>query len=92
MEENLFDLIIQKRKNKETVKIPEGKENECLTTDTIVIGVDLADKILTVGQEKDESKKMEGLREIFKSFKDVERKEYEYDLDDIYTFYFRRHK
>lgn len=92
MEENLFDLIIQKRKNREIIEIPEGKENECLTTDTIVIGIDLADKILTVGQEKDENKKMEGLREIFKSFKDIEGKEYGYDLDDIYTFYFRRHK
>ena len=92
MEENLFDLIIQKRKNKEIVEIPEGKESECLTTDTIIIDVELADRILTVGQEKDENKKMEGLREIFKSFKDIEGKEYEYDLDDIYTFYFRRHK
>lgn len=92
MEEKLFDLVIQKRKNKEIVEIPEGKENECLTTDTIVINVNLADKILTVGQKKDENEKMEEFKEIFKSFKDVEGKEYEYDLDDIYTFYFRRHK
>lgn len=91
MEERLFDLIIQKRKSKDIVEIPEGKENELLTTDTIIIDLNLASKILTVGQNKNEEEKTKQFKEIFKSFKDINEKEYSYDLNDIYSFYFRRH-
>ena len=57
MEENLFDLLITRRKDKNILEIPEGKEQEYLATDTIVISVDLADIILSIGQIKNEEKK-----------------------------------
>ena len=37
MEENLFDLLITRRKDKNILEIPEGKEQEYIVTDTIVI-------------------------------------------------------
>ena len=49
MEENLFDLLITRRKDKNILEVPEGKEQEYLATDTIVISVDLADIILSIG-------------------------------------------
>ena len=92
MEENLFDLLITRRKDKNILEIPEGKEQEYLATDTIVISVDLADIILSIGQIKNEEEKMQRLKELFNKFYDANGNEYNYDLDDIYTFVFRRHK
>lgn len=92
MEENLFDLLITRRKDKNILEIPEGKEQEYLATDTIVISVNLADIILSIGQIKNEEEKMQRLKELFNKFYDANGNEYSYDLDDIYTFVFRRHK
>ena len=92
MEENLFDLLITRRKDKNILEIPEGNEQEYLVTDTIVISVDLADIILSIGQIKNEEEKMQRLKELFNKFYDANGNEYNYDLDDIYTFVFRRHK
>lgn len=92
MEENLFDLLITRRKDKNILEIPEGKEQEYLVTDTIVISMDLADIILSIGQIKNEEEKMQRLKELFNKFYDANGNEYNYDLDDIYTFVFRRHK
>lgn len=92
MEENLFDLLITRRKDKNILEIPEGKEQEYLVTDTIVISVDLADIILSIGQIKNEEEKMQRLKELFNKFYDANGNEYSYDLDDIYTFVFRRYK
>ena len=92
MEENLFDLLITRRKDKNILEIPEGKEQEYLATDTIVISMDLADIILSIGQIKNEEEKMQRLKELFNKFYDANGNEYNYDLDDIYTFVFRRHK
>ena len=68
MEENLFDLLITRRKDKNILEIPEGKEQEYLVTDTIVISVDLADIILSIGQIKNEEEKMRRLKELFNKF------------------------
>nr|DAQ36227.1 MAG TPA: hypothetical protein [Caudoviricetes sp.] len=92
MEENLFDLLITRRKDKNILEIPEGKEQEYLVTDTMVISMDLADIILSIGQIKNEEEKMQRLKELFNKFYDANGNEYNYDLDDIYTFVFRRHK
>ena len=92
MQENLFDLLITRRKDKNILEIPEGKEQEYLVTDTIVISVNLADIILSIGQIKNEEEKMQRLKELFNKFYDANGNEYNYDLDDIYTFVFRRHK
>ena len=92
MEENLFDLLITRRKDKNILEIPEGKEQEYLATDTIVISMDLADIILSIGQIKNEEEKMQRLKELFNKFYDANGNEYSHDLDDIYTFVFRRHK
>ena len=54
--------------------------------------MDLADIILSIGQIKNEEEKMQRLKELFNKFYDANGNEYNYDLDDIYTFVFRRHK